>query len=159
MARNLIKTLFLLMITLITTGLLVFCLASNWWIKINEASLEQVQAKHQREYSAFSDNLRLDEKMTSVLKESKQTLTSTTTAAPATISASSTTPAVSKAKTTTDDYDYGTYDDTYDNNFSDADKEKKRLKRSESRGLLFYSFSIRPVQSFFLIIFLQLLKT
>jgi len=157
MARNLIKTLFLLVITLITTGLLVFCLASNWWIKINEASLEQVQAKHQREYSAFSDNLRSDEKMTSVLKESKQILTSTTTAAPATTSASSTTPAVSKTKTTTDDYDYGTYDDTYDNNFSDADKEKKRLKRSDSRGILFFQY--QTCSEHFFIIFLQLLKT
>ncbi len=137
MKSNLIKTLFLFIITLITTGLLVFCLVSNWWIKINDANLENIQKKYQQEYSLFSENVGPIEKTTLHLKERKnfenQVPKSPTVTVPSvkitTTSTTSTT--VSFDKTTGDDYDYGNYDE-YDS-FAE-EKQKKKFKRSESQG-------------------------
>lgn len=54
-SKNLIKNLFLLLVTLISIGLLTFCLASNCWLKINETKLKATQSDFESAYLAFNE--------------------------------------------------------------------------------------------------------
>ena len=53
-SKNLLKSLFLLVVTLISIGLLTFCLVSDWWLKVNEAKLKATQNEFERAYLAFN---------------------------------------------------------------------------------------------------------
>lgn len=124
MARNLIKTIFLLIITLITIGLLITSLVSHWWIRVNDQNLAEVQVKYQQAYSKFSDAPRINSGPSTLLKadeKSDPTTTTTTTHIPT---------------TTTEIYDYENYE--YGNDYSASDN--KKFKRSDTQTVVDYVY-------------------
>lgn len=129
-SRNLFKSLFLLAITLITIGLLSFCLVSDWWIKINQAKLEAIQTEYTSFYkNNFNDGdheTKLDENAYDIKddvflepKNSFNLYSSTSAPEVTTISNEFT-------------YDYGPYDDymSYEDPFDEtnANKNKRSAK-------------------------------
>ncbi len=69
MARNLIKSIFLLVLSLVTVGLLSFCLISDMWIKINTVTVEQVRQKFENDYLIFTGEQQQQRKPTSSTPE------------------------------------------------------------------------------------------
>lgn len=128
---NLYKSIFLLIITLTTIGLLTFCLVSDWWIRVDSNRLKTVQSHYQKEYDIFNGNEVIDQAETrlnkdvydtnkaddQLLSELEEITTSTTTT---TLAETTTVPGY--------DYnmDYGPYDYQYEDPFSKDTKKSKR---------------------------------
>lgn len=112
-SRNLFKSLFLLIITLVTIGLLTFCLVSDWWIQVNEKKLEEIQLKFENDYTRFNGqqqatnlnefepNIYVPDDDVFTPKDNQVFTTSTTT---------TTTTTTTQETTTMNLYDYGQYD-------------------------------------------------
>lgn len=116
--QNLFKTIFLILVTLTTIGLLSFCLISGWWIKIDEKKLQETWIRYQEDYATFNGGLKqgVNEK-----SRNKEDLTTTTLKSITTTSIANST-SVNLLDT---NYDYANYDySNYDTNYLDSDTPK-----------------------------------
>lgn len=140
-SANLFKSLFLVVTTFTTIGLLTFCLVSDWWIQVDPVKLKSIQTQYQRDYDLFSSNQAADERKSSIGTHLNKDIFSINEndhrilPEPSVTTTTATTTATNPTDTTTSVYaydykghDYGPYDyQQYDDPFSeDVNKKIKR---------------------------------